>query len=354
MYSLGIIFFEMCYPLKTAMERDRVIRGLRLKEHKLPKEFEEMPEKAQQGQIILSLISHRPSERPSSNELLRSGKVPLQIEDDTIKEALRGLSDPSSPYYQKTMSALFAQTTAGNTKDLTWDLRSSSTKQQGTLSSNHQIVQLEVSEALTAVFRRHGAITSSRPALFPISHHYANSNAVKLLDTSGILVQLPYDLTLPFARQLARDPQTSVEKSFALRPVFRDTYTGGAPQTNSEADFDIVGRSKQDLALQEAEVIKVVDEIVTELPAIAATQICFHINHASILNAILDYCRIPKPVQPAVKEVISKLNIHENTWQKLRTYIYPKRFCLLSYRPTFKYFAVVYQHTVILWIFDED
>lgn len=55
------------------MERDKVLRSIREKEHTLPQEFE-MPEKAQQGEIIMSLISHRPSERPSSVELLRSGR----------------------------------------------------------------------------------------------------------------------------------------------------------------------------------------------------------------------------------------------------------------------------------------
>lgn len=318
MYSLGIIFFEMCYPLKTSMERDRVIRSLRLKQHTLPKEFDDIPEKVQQGQIILSLISHRPSERPSSNELLRSGKVPLQIEDDTIKEALRGLSDSSSPYYQKMMSALFAQTTEGNTKDLAWDLRSIPSKHASGLSLSHALVTTEVTEALQTVFCRHGAVSTPRAAVFPLSQHYTNSNVVKLFDASGTLVQLPYDLTLPLARQVARNPQSVPEKSFALGNVFRDNYSGGAPQINTEADFDIVSHSKQDLTLQEGEVIKVIDEIVKTLPSTAASQICFHINHARILDTILDYCRVPKPMQPAVKEILSKLNIHENTWPKVR------------------------------------
>jgi len=84
MYSLGIIFFEMCFPLKTAMERDATIRMIRQKDHTLPDAFKS-PEKSAQGSIIMSLISHRPSERPSSAELQRSGKIPMQIEDGTIR-----------------------------------------------------------------------------------------------------------------------------------------------------------------------------------------------------------------------------------------------------------------------------
>jgi translation initiation factor 2-alpha kinase 4 len=36
MYSMGIIFFEMCFPLATAMERDKTIRTLRERKHDLP------------------------------------------------------------------------------------------------------------------------------------------------------------------------------------------------------------------------------------------------------------------------------------------------------------------------------
>lgn len=116
MYSLGIIFFEMTWPLKTAMERDREIRQLREKEHDLPAGFE-TPDKTVQGSVILSLITHKPSERPSSNELLRSEKIPLKIEDETIRQALASLSDTGSPYHQKMMSALFSSGTCTSSLD---------------------------------------------------------------------------------------------------------------------------------------------------------------------------------------------------------------------------------------------
>ena len=40
LYSLGIIFFEMCYrPLQTYMERVQIIGNLRLSEIKFPEDF---------------------------------------------------------------------------------------------------------------------------------------------------------------------------------------------------------------------------------------------------------------------------------------------------------------------------
>ena len=42
-YSLGIIFFEMCYkPLPTGMERVQVLGQLRLKEINFPEDFDQI------------------------------------------------------------------------------------------------------------------------------------------------------------------------------------------------------------------------------------------------------------------------------------------------------------------------
>ncbi len=75
----------------------------------MPSEFQASEKKAIQGEIIESLVRHRPSDRPDSVELLRSGKLPAQVEDETTRLALEGLSDTRSPYYHKMLSALFTQ-----------------------------------------------------------------------------------------------------------------------------------------------------------------------------------------------------------------------------------------------------
>ncbi|KAF1947043.1 kinase-like protein [Clathrospora elynae] len=312
MYSMGIIFFEMCFPLKTAMERDKVIRSLRERKHALPQEFE-TPEKSLQGSIITSLISHRPSERPTCSELLRSGKVPVQIEDEAIKEALKALSDRNSPHYTKMMAALFSQKPDTQAKDYTWDL--SVTAQ--TIKANDILLHNLVKDRLAMVFRSHGAVEVQRQLLLPWSNHYANSNVVKLFDPSGTLVQLPYDLTLPYARSIGRGAPF-LEKTFTTGQVYRDNPTGGAPRSNGEADFDILSYDTLDLALKEAEVLKVVDEVIDEFPSFRSTQMCFHLNHADLLDMIMEFCRINAAKRTAVKAVLSKLNILKNSWQTIR------------------------------------
>ncbi len=76
LYSLGVIFFEMCYPpLTTGMERIKILSDLRSAEVKLPKDFDESL-LVQQAYIIRWLLSHDPSSRPNSQELLSSDYLP--------------------------------------------------------------------------------------------------------------------------------------------------------------------------------------------------------------------------------------------------------------------------------------
>ncbi|KAI9721487.1 MAG: hypothetical protein M1812_002249 [Candelaria pacifica] len=309
MYSLGIIFFEMCYLLTTAMERDRVLRTLREKEHVLPSQFQ-TADKAVEGAIINSLISHRPSERPSSAELLRSGKLPVQIESETIQQALLGLSDADSPYHHKMMSALFSQPVK-QVKDYTWEM--GSTNNYG---AKDLLLQTAVKDKLITIFRRHGAVETQRPLLFPRSTYYT-ANVVQMLDSSGVLVQLPYDLTMPHARAVAKQAPSS-PKTFAFGNVYRNLSTGGQPRSHGEVDFDIVSENTLDLALKEAEVIKVIDEVVEAFPSLNSAQMCIHINHSDLLALIMETCRIATAQRPAVTEILSKLNIGQWTWQRIK------------------------------------
>lgn len=317
MYSLGIMFFEMCEPFGTAMERIRSLQEIREKDHQLPSAYLISGPKAAQGKLIECLISHKPSERPSSTELLRSNILPLKIEDETIRQALSGLSDPRSPYHQKMMSALFShdQVNSNRVKALAWDAKDPSTNEDPARLHMRTVAK----GILESVFRRHGADEARRESIFPRSGYYNSPNVVQLLDASGNLVQLPYDLTLPHARQLARK-QSSLRHVFTFDRVYRDTFSGGPPRANEEVDFDIVGLSgSDDQSMDDAEVVKVLDEVVEELPGLASSgTICFHLNHASVLDAILESCRVPNAQQAAVKECISKLGYHAFTWPKIR------------------------------------
>ncbi|KAH8821648.1 anticodon binding domain of tRNAs-domain-containing protein [Xylogone sp. PMI_703] len=308
MYSLGIIFFEMCYQSVEGMARAKVMEGLRQKQPVLPNDFN-VKDKPVQADIILSLLNHNPKDRPSSAELLQNGKLPVQMESETIRQTLAGLSDSRSPYYHKIMGALFSRPTK-QAKDFAWDM--------GMInhSASDLLLQGLVKQKLISIFRHHGAVETPRSSLFPRSSHYG-PNVVQLLDPNGTLVQLPYDLTLPHARVIAKH-EPLVQRSFAFGNVYRDRHDGGQPQTFGEVDFDIVSTNSLDLALKEAETIKVLDEIVTTIPSLASAQMCFHLNHSDLLGIIFDFCRIEPSIRQPVADALSKLNIQQWSWQKIR------------------------------------
>ena len=319
MYSLGIILFEMSYPLQTGMERAQILGDLRQADTKLPPAFDS-PEKALQAEIIGSLVRHKASERPSSQELLRNGKIPSQVEDETVRAALRSLTDKNSAFYARFLSELFVQKREGtnresaNAKDYTFDLNLE------LKSGSEGLLQCYIREQLIAVFRRHGAVETKRPQLLPSSASSLYGDAaVRLLDTAGNVVLLPYDLTLPFARLLAKQNGDDVaRKSFTFGSVFREAPTGHHPRMHGEVDFDVVSDNSFDLALREAEVVKVMDEIIDNIPSLTAARVSYHISHSKLINGILKFCGIPEEKAPAVKQTISKLNIGQWTWAKIK------------------------------------
>ncbi|KAI0167015.1 serine/threonine-protein kinase gcn2 [Hypoxylon sp. FL1284] len=308
MYSLGIIFFEMCYHPIVGMERADKLGKLG-SSSLLPDDFQ--PGNKVKPDIVLSLVTHDVKERPSSIELLRSGKLPIQMENETTRRALASLTSSASPYYPKVVSALFSAPIE-QTKDYAWDMATPNP------SATELLYQSIVKEELISVFRRHGAVEAPRSSLYPRSAHYSpKQNVVHLLDQSGSVVQLPYDLMLGKARVLARHASDSlVRKSFTFGNVYRDRQNGGQPLMIGEVDFDIVSTDTLDLALKEAEVIKVLDEIIDTFPSL--TPMCFHLGHSDLLQLIFDFCNVDMSARQLTAESLSKLNIHSHSFQKIR------------------------------------
>ncbi|KAK3953067.1 anticodon binding domain of tRNAs-domain-containing protein [Pseudoneurospora amorphoporcata] len=310
MYSLGVIFFEMSYPPMLGMQRAMVLEQLRQSPPVLPADFKHMDKN--HLEVLLSLLTHNPKERPSSSELMKSGKLPIQMESEAIRRAIAGLSDPNSPYYQKMLETLFSRPIE-QAKDYAWDMSSSGPSPQELMR------QFIVKDTLVSIFRRHGAVEAPTACLYPSSSHYIGQNAVHLLDQNGTVLQLPFDLMMGHARSLARITNSPVvQKSYSFGNIFRDRHGGGQPDVYGEVDFDIITSDALDLALKEAEVIKVLDEIATAFPTVSSTPICFQLGHSDLLNLIFEYCGVEVGTRRAAAEVLSKLNIRNFTWQKVR------------------------------------
>ena len=317
----------MNVPFSTGMERAETLELLQKEDHVLPLGLAN-PEKATQASIFMSLIQYKPSQRPSSSELLQSGQIPVQDEDESFRVARRLLADRTSHFRSQFISSLFndrhatdsSSNTAGTAPTdpmravtLLEDVRAMSRSLPDDLD-----LQALVREKLTAIFRRHGAVErTDSPALFPSHSCYPSADVVQFLSPTGKVMQLPYDLILPNAILLARHSRPE-RKTFVFDNVYRVDHLRDQPKIFGEVNFDVVSENSLNLALGEAEVLKVIDEILDTFPSLASVQMCYHINHAQLLDAILHFCNVEPSKWLAVKETVSKLHTGEWTWAKVR------------------------------------
>lgn len=291
MYSLGIIFFEMCYKLGTGMERAMLLNKLRLVDVQFPPDFANV-KKATEKKIITSLLNHDPKLRPGASELLQSGLIPVEHQDVIIKEALRSLADPASPWQQQVRETLFNQPYV-LARDIMFD-RVGKDSHSGILenTSNDYLILCHTLNEITKIFRNHGAIPDFNGSwLIPRSLMQAKDHVYELLDRSGAVLTLNYDLVLPIARFLSRE-QVNISKLYTHEFVYRPNLRGtGKPDKYSAMVFDILSHHSRSLISDSAECIKAIDEVVTHFPCISGknSQTYIVINHLDILNSVLDF-----------------------------------------------------------------
>lgn len=167
-------------------------------------------------------------------------------------------------------------------------------------------------ERVGRIFRRHGAVNHETSALIPVvrlrssftlfmicfllpSIPYAQAEignnsskiAVTMLDKNGMRVQLPFDLTLPFARWVAYNKVQNFRR-YTFSKVYRKNPTGGQPRELFGCEFDIVATptSSQHNFVYIAEAIKAVCEVGEEFnEQLGAVYI--KLNSYAVLDALL-------------------------------------------------------------------
>ncbi|EGV61551.1 eukaryotic translation initiation factor 2-alpha kinase [Yamadazyma tenuis] len=315
MYSLGIIFFEMCYNLGTGMERARKINNLRLVTIEFPKDFPDSKYRLEK-KIIRTLLDHEPKKRPGASELLQSGWMPVEHQDQVIKEALKSLADPASPWQQQVRQTLFDQPYS-HARDLMFDdPHQRKSKQQIEYTMGDYLLFYNMIEVITAIFKKHGAIEEfNSDLLIPKSPTYSREAVFEVLDRSGGVLHLPYDLLLPFARFLSRNTIT-VPKLFRHNFVFRQNLRGiGAPEKFSVLSFDIVSNDIINCHMNDAECLKLMDEIICSFQCfnIKGSNCAIFVNHYDILDAVLSFAfgniGIDDKTKLGIMESLSQLGV---------------------------------------------
>lgn len=291
LYSLGIILFEMCYPPPaTTMERVRILANLRLPSITLPSQAVEQLT-VQQVDLIRWLLQHDPTQRPSSQELLTSPLLPPpQLQEAQVTEVLRHtVSNPQSKAYKHLVNALFHQETTA-IQDYTYDVD----MPKGSPLLQSALLFRHVRTTLERILCRHGAVPQAIPTLLPKSTSSEDDDSrVYFMDHGGLIVSLPHNMRVPFARYAARRNDASVLKCYAIEKVYRSRKVFGChPRELHECSFDIACSKQHGALTYCAEVLHVATEVVNEFPELQARGYSVRLSHTGLLQSLLMYCTV--------------------------------------------------------------
>ena len=294
MFSLGIIFFEMlasqrCY--KTTMERYQLLGDLRRPSIQFPLSWDKTRFSAQTD-IIRMLLDHDPAQRPTPMAMLRSPLLPPKMENEFVQELVRLAANPTSVHRHELIHALFSRPQNDVLRDYTFDT--------GAQGDEDDVLVGVVCRTLREIFQCRGAVPVHPPLLFPPSDVYSTEpNMVSLLDKSGNVVFLPFDLTVPFARICARSGHTRF-KRFDISDVYRENLlAGGQPRAVLAASYDIISQEADPAS--EAEILALMDELLS-IPGLAGETWTVELSHEMILRTFLE--RFPSRFHAALLEAL--------------------------------------------------
>uniref|UniRef100_A0A8D1ST35 non-specific serine/threonine protein kinase n=1 Tax=Sus scrofa TaxID=9823 RepID=A0A8D1ST35_PIG len=288
---------------------------------KFPDDFDD-GEHTKQKSVISWLLNHDPAKRPTATELLKSELLPPpQMEESELHEVLHHtLANVDGKAYRTMMAQIFSQRVPPAI-DYTYD----SDILKGSFSIRTAKIQQHVCETIIRIFKRHGAVQLCTPLLLPRNRKiYEHNEAALFMDHSGMLVMLPFDLRVPFARYVARNNILNL-KRYCIERVFRPRKLDRFhPKELLECAFDIV-TSTTNSSLPTAEIIYTIYEIIQDFPALQERNYSIYLNHTMLLKAILLHCGIPEDKLNQVYVIL-----YDAVTEKLTRREVEAKFCNLS------------------------
>uniref|UniRef100_A0A4W5N4R0 Uncharacterized protein n=1 Tax=Hucho hucho TaxID=62062 RepID=A0A4W5N4R0_9TELE len=177
---------------------------------------------------------------------------------------------------------------------LSWTTPTISTFTRATLISTVPNCNRMCTKQSPGSSRNMGLCVSRPPLLFPGNRKlYEGSQPACFMDHSGMLVTLPYDLRIAFARFVARNNITHF-KRWSIERVFRPRKLNRVhPRELLECSFDVIVPVTNSL-LPDAETIFTISEIIQEFSVLQERNYHIYLNHTSLLKAILLHSGIPE------------------------------------------------------------
>ncbi|CAA6668287.1 unnamed protein product [Spirodela intermedia] len=311
MYSLGVVFFELWHPFTTAMERHIVLSELKQKGTLPPAWVTEFPE---QASLVERLMSPSPSDRPTAVEILRH-ELPPRMEDEWLNDILRTIQTSEDTYvYDHVLSTIFDEERMIMKAKKQHTERKvtqgeSSFPQYTILSSELRDNIVEISKE---VFCLHGAkrLEIAPIRLFDGCHPYDRKKTVKLLTSSGNMLELCHELRSPFVSWVITNQKVNF-KRYEISWVHRKSIGHSTPNRFLQGDFDIISGAP---TLATSEVLKpnnlVIGTIVIEIASRFFHPDTFDIrlNHAQILEAIWSWVGIDEELRQNIAELLSLMS----------------------------------------------
>ncbi|EAS35267.3 histidyl-tRNA synthetase [Coccidioides immitis RS] len=166
---------------------------------------------------------------------------------------------------------------------------------------------------ITNVFKRHGGTALDTPVFELreiLAGKYGEDSKLiyDLQDQGGELCSLRYDLTVPFARWLAMNPDVRSIKRYHIAKVYRrdqPAMTKGRMREFYQCDFDIAG-ANFDAMVPDAEILRIISEVFEDLGW--KGNYLIKINHRKILDGVFEVCGVPKEKIRTISSAVDKLD----------------------------------------------
>ncbi|KAJ5898971.1 Histidine-tRNA ligase/ATP phosphoribosyltransferase regulatory subunit [Penicillium taxi] len=269
---------------------------------------------------MTSLFALRCTRRAIVDSFATSASYRLNISSSvrcvTLKYSNQICLRAPTPHHQNYPRRYFSSTRYASTDDMAPKEKSSFNLKvpKGTKdwAGSDALLRDRIFTTIADVFKRHGGTALDTPVFELreiLAGKYGEDSKLiyDLQDQGGEICSLRYDLTVPFARWLAMNPDVRNIKRYHIAKVYRrdqPAVSKGRMREFYQCDFDIAGAF--DPMVPDAEVLRIVSEVFEELGWTGRYTI--KVNHRKILDGVFAVCGVPEDKIRPISSAVDKLD----------------------------------------------
>ena len=265
----------------------QVLTSLRSGEILLPEDWDQVT-RPQQTYLVKWLLSHDPTSRPTSDQLLQSDWLPPVVVEESMMNTMvkNAMKNTSSKAYKHLIEAVMKQPMSLD-KDISYDTEA------GRINPRLASLGGRLMERARRALELHGAVCLDSPGLLPRGEQWpytGGESVVVTMTRSGDIVSLPFDLRTQFARYLVRAKLTQL-KRYCFGKVLRERKIFGVhPRELKECAVDIVTPGPGGVGMADAEVMMMCEDLVKAVTSNWDNcKLFFRVSHHDLVTGILQH-----------------------------------------------------------------